>query len=375
MPARRIPKYREQKSRGLAVVRIDGKDHYLGPYDSPESHEKYDSLIADWLKRQKVNLGHVVNITVCELILAFVQEASTYYVKDGKQTREFGCIKEACAPVRSLYESTLADEFGPLCLQKVRDEMIGLNWSRKHINKQVSRIKRMFRYGVANQLVRPEIYQALVTVPDLKKGRTDAIDHEPVKPVTDEVIEATLPELSPMLRSMVRYHRLTGCRPSEVCLLQPGAIDRSGDIWIFNPETHKTEHLEKQRVVFIGPKAQEVLSPYLDRSDDQFCFDPRKAPGARRNSRERYTKDSYGRAVRRAVARVNKKRVQVDGESAVLIERWSPNRLRHSAATAIRKKFGIEGAQVILGHSSADVTQVYAERDMKLAAKIARELG
>ena len=53
MPARRIPKYREQKSRGLAVVRIDGKDHYLGPYDSSESHEKYDSLIADWLKRQK----------------------------------------------------------------------------------------------------------------------------------------------------------------------------------------------------------------------------------------------------------------------------------------------------------------------------------
>ena len=80
MPARRIPKYREQKARGLAVVRIDGKDHYLGPYDSPESHEKYELLISDWLKRQQTNLAKVKNITICELILAFVQDARTYYV-------------------------------------------------------------------------------------------------------------------------------------------------------------------------------------------------------------------------------------------------------------------------------------------------------
>ena len=36
--------------------------------------------------------------------------------------------------------------------------------------------------------------------------------------------------------------------------------------------------------------------------------------------------------------------------------RWSPNRLRHSAATAIRQRFGLEAAQVPLGHASADVT-------------------
>lgn len=43
--------------------------------------------------------------------------------------------------------------------------------------------------------------------------------------------------------------------------------------------------------------------------------------------------------------------------------RWSPNRLRHSRGTEIRKEFGLEAAQVFLGHSAADVTQVYAERD------------
>ena len=55
--------------------------------------------------------------------------------------------------------------------------------------------------------------------------------------------------------------------------------------------------------------------------------------------------------------------------------RWSPNRLRHSAATAIRQRFGLEAAQVTLGHASADVTQVYAERDSAKAAKVMRLIG
>ena len=55
--------------------------------------------------------------------------------------------------------------------------------------------------------------------------------------------------------------------------------------------------------------------------------------------------------------------------------RWSPNRLRHSAGTEIRKRYGLEAAQVILGHASADVTQVYAERDLQKAVEIMREVG
>ena len=48
-PSRRIPKYRHYKPKNLAVVRIGNRDHYLGQYDSPESHEKYHRLIAEWL--------------------------------------------------------------------------------------------------------------------------------------------------------------------------------------------------------------------------------------------------------------------------------------------------------------------------------------
>jgi site-specific recombinase XerC len=55
--------------------------------------------------------------------------------------------------------------------------------------------------------------------------------------------------------------------------------------------------------------------------------------------------------------------------------RWTPNQLRHSAATEIRRRFGLEAAQTVLGHSKADVTQVYAERDYALAANVARQIG
>jgi site-specific recombinase XerC len=54
---------------------------------------------------------------------------------------------------------------------------------------------------------------------------------------------------------------------------------------------------------------------------------------------------------------------------------WAPNRLRHAAGTEIRKRYGLEGSQVVLGHSHANVTQIYAERDLEKAASIMREVG
>jgi hypothetical protein len=47
----------------------------------------------------------------------------------------------------------------------------------------------------------------------------------------------------------------------------------------------------------------------------------------------------------------------------------------HAAATAVRREFGLEGAQVALGHAAADVTQIYAERDAELARRVAMAIG
>ena len=44
------------------------------------------------------------------------------------------------------------------------------------------------------------------------------------------------------------------------------------------------------------------------------------------------------------------------------VDHWALNQLRHSRATDICSKFGLEAIQVILGDSQADTTQIYAER-------------
>jgi len=54
---------------------------------------------------------------------------------------------------------------------------------------------------------------------------------------------------------------------------------------------------------------------------------------------------------------------------------WHPHQLRHNYATNVRREFGLEAAQVLLGHTKADVTQIYAERDMTRAATVAAKIG
>jgi integrase len=55
--------------------------------------------------------------------------------------------------------------------------------------------------------------------------------------------------------------------------------------------------------------------------------------------------------------------------------RWSPNRLRHTMGTEVRKRFGLEAAQVIFGHHAANVTEIYADRDAEKVPEIATEMG
>ena len=265
--------------------------------------------------------------------------------------------------------------------------MIEQGLSRGVINSRIGKIKRMFRWAVSEELAPASLVHALDTVAGLQKGRTEAREADPVQPVDDETVDATLLHLPATVADMVRLQRLTGSRPQDVCNLRPVDVDRSGDVWLYVPQHHKTEHHGKKRVVCIGPRAQEILLPYLLRSPDAFCFSPaeserkrkaqlranRKTPvqpsqadrskhAPKRKPGDQYTTNAYQYAIRRACERAG-------------IEPWSPNRLRHSAGTEIRKRYGLEAAQVILGHASADVTQVYAERDLQKAVEIMREVG
>jgi integrase len=216
---------------------------------------------------------------------------------------------------------------------------------------------------------------------------------------------STLPFLPSVVGDMVRFQRYTGCRPSEVCILRPSDLDRSDDVWRYQPAHHKSEHRGLNRVIAIGPQAQDILRPYLLRDQTAYCFSPQESerkrrvaqhetrttplrwgnrPGTnrtrhpRRTPRDHYTTDSYRRAIRRACDKANaqrRKAAAAFGEEPNLLPQWSPNQLRHALATEVRSRFGLEASQVVLGHATADVTQLYAQRDLTLAAQVMRSIG
>ena len=227
----RQPSYRLHKARNCAVVTINGKNRYLGPYDSPRSHEEYARLIARWKVDGGKDLGANVSapangeLTVNALILRYLDFATGYYVKHGQPTGEVNNICHAMAKLKELFGRTSAEEFGPPDLEIVQQAMIGPKLARTTINSRASRIKRMFRWASRKGLVPPATYHGLLAVEGLKRGRTAARETKRVPPVPDEIVMATLAHLNPYVRAMVQVHELAGLRSQDLCNMRTG--DRS----------------------------------------------------------------------------------------------------------------------------------------------------
>lgn len=243
----KVPSYCHHKASGRAVVRINGQDHYLGDFGSAESHAEYERMIAEWRSgrqhadRQSVATSMIgdPSLTIAEALLRYHEFARTYYSKNGLPTKEFVEMGLALRPVRQLFGTTLAREFGPLRLQALRQHMIDSVLSRGVINNRVHRIKRCFRWLVSEQLVPSTVSEGLRTVDGLKKGRSTARELPPVTPVDDIYVDAILSYVAPQVSAMIQLQRLTGMRPCEVVILRQCEIDMAHDIWIFEPDEHK----------------------------------------------------------------------------------------------------------------------------------------
>jgi integrase len=422
------PAYRRHAS-GQAFVTIrlaDGhrKDVLLGAYDSPESHAEYARVLQTLaLGRGRCLAGPASpaahDFTVNELCLAYWRHVETYYVKDGRPTSEQHAIRVPLRYVKQLYGHTPAKDFGPAALKQVRQKLVDhpitrrvkvkdpetgkVRWeekllrkglARRTINKLVARVKRMFGWAVAEELLPASVHNALLRVEGLRRGKGQGREKPRVKPVADALVEATLPHLPPVVRAMVEVQRLTGARPQDMVGMRPLDIDMSGSVWEYRPAQYKTEHRNKdddpdrERVVFIGPRAQEVIRRWLPLAVDACIFRPaqseevrnekrrqeRRSPitpsqaqrqrkaGRKRPPRDRYDTTSYRRAVRRACLKAG-------------IPVWHPNQLRHARGTEVRKRYGLEAAQAVLGHAELGVTQVYAEVDQEMARRVVAEIG
>jgi len=380
---------------------------YLGRAGSEASHECYRRTVAEWLatgRPGRRSEGSDVTLTVGALTDAYLAWARTYYVAaDGRPSPGLGPVEAAAKALVALYRSTPSATFGPVALRAVRQFMVEAGLCRNVINQRTACVRRIFRWGVSEELVSPSVVQALTAVDPLRAGRSGARETPAVEPVPDAHVEAVLPFLPPTLRAMVRLQRATGMRSDEVCRLRTVDVDRSGDVWVYRPPTHKTSYRGHVRAVYCGPQARTALEPML-RADDPraFVFSPARAVYERRQARRcgrqdaeqqiktdgrtpasesrddarpvadpsaRYDPRSYRRALNYAMD------AAVRAGAMTRDQRWFPHQLRHRHATAVRQCKGLEAARVLLGHRTLSQTLGYAEADRATAMAVARELA
>jgi len=419
------PHYRKHKASGQAIVTLSYHDVYLGPYGSPESHDRYRAAVNDWIARgRRPPLPADRPITVGEVLTRYLDFATEYY---GKAAKELGHIGQIVRRIQEAFGETPARDFGPLRLKAVRERFIIDKWCRKHCNASVQRVKRIFKWATENELLPASIYNALETVEGLRYGRTEARESDPVRPVPDEWIDATLPHVLPDVAAMIQIQRLTGMRSGEITTMKTGNIDVTGPVWCYRPQRHKTQCHGHTREIWIGPRAQELLRRWLRTNLTEYLFSPRharteqfaacpthrrqpvKRPHTKRRLNAAYTVSAYYAAIQtacdaadaeargfkapfgcphcertwpswhglqvhaRKVHGVAVPRPELPGER--IVPRWHPHQLRHGTATLIRKNFDLQAARAVLGQHSLAVTELYAEVDQNLARDVARQIG
>jgi len=376
---KRPPSYCRHKASGRAYVQFGGRKGrpiYLGEYGSTESRAEYARLIAEWTRTGAEPSAPPSptrssgGLTVAELLARYWRHVEEHY-----RSSEPCNIRQALRHVRRLYGRTAGDAFGPQELKTVRESMIAEGWCRKHVNAQVNRVRRFVYWCVEEALIPSSVAEGVRHVQPLKYGRTSARETEPVAPVPDQFVTAIREHTTAPVWAMVRLQLLTGMRPGEVCQMRACDIDMVGDVWTYRPAQHKTQHFGHTRVVHLHTNAQVVIRPFLTRPVNACLFSPADAvaehraerrrnrktpescgnrPGTNRKAKpkrvpgDRYTTQSYGASIGRACKRAG-------------VPHWSPNQLRHNAATLAREVDALEGSQALLGHASSRTTERYAE--------------
>jgi integrase len=361
----RVPKMRLHKASGQAIVTLAGRDVYLGRWSDREKHEHYRRAIAEWMAagcpRQPLRLASGSALTIEQLADAYEAELLA--------KAESPCVRErielSLRPLRSLYGAMPAAEFGPKKLKAVRAQWIRDGISRAVVNERSQRLRKLFRWAVAEELLPANIAHGLGAVDGLRRGEEGVKEGRRVLPVAWEHVEETLAHVSGEVAALALLQWWCGARGGELCAMRPRDIDRSGEVWLFAPEHHKTAHHGKKREIQFGPRAQEVLKPFLDRiplpDPEQPVFSPERAAhvraielgrtrqtrvqpsqSARKATRQlrhkaglrqrppgaAYDANTYARAIRRGVEAANKLRVAATICDAVTPKLVAAERLR-----------------------------------------------
>jgi integrase len=363
--------------------------------------------------------------TIGSLIKDYTAWSQTYYRRqDGKLTAQADTIAHALRFLTPWAKES-PDDFGPLKFKQVQQSMIDYRrekedgekaetgLARKTINTYTGVIKAMFKWGVSEERVSPTIMLGLSAVINLHKGRSAAKESQKITAIDLKYVDAIKPYCSPIIGDMMDLQALTGMRSTEICLMSAMEIDFSGPVWLYRPGCKNIAHFKTElqegafRAIPLGPRARKILTPYLMRLCPVLClqtemrrpatsylFSPKEAELIRRaelhahrvtpinagnrpgtNKRENpqhqpgehYDHNSYHRAITRAIKTAN--------DNGLKIPYFHPHQIRHTAATRVRRQFGLDAAKAVLGHSDINTTGIYAELDLQKAIEAAIKIG
>ena len=408
-----FPRPTIHKASGRARVRLCGREYWLGIAGTKEADDKYRALVASWVAsggttvdESVLSSGPVVvtvkpgaavtvesappapvALSIGGLLVRYLQA-----VKGNRTPEELrGCSRwwRARQVANALNSRTAVpvELLGPRMLREVRDELVALpmeatrggetvHRTRGVINRTIRECVSMLKWAVGEELVPVERYQALRCVTGLRAGdNTPARESVPRKGVPDSEVAAICEFLPPVLADVIWFSRHSRCRPGEafrLCMADlepspvPGALK-----WTL--AKHKTRHHGKLREIGVGPQSQEILSRWsggkaptelvftraeVERVRTSLTIRTRKA----RKTGERLSSEYLYRCVVRAC-------------EAAGVARWTPYQIRHAGLQETRKISGLEVAQAVGGHSSAKVTEIYAQASFEKAAEFAAKYG
>jgi integrase len=336
-----IPNRLYHRPSGQDRIVWKGRSIYLGRHGTTEADANYQRLI-----RNIVTIGEP-QIKASILTVRFLAERFMVHTKESfpADSKEPMAYRRAMDLMIEGLGDMPTDQVTPTKFTAMRDA-----WAKRSsvrtVNKHHNMVLAAFRWGVTVEIVPATAWHALQAVPRLKPKRSPARDPRVVGPVAWKDVEAIRGHVRPQVWAMILTQWHTGMRSGELLAMTPGQIVD----WVYRPVDHKNAWRGHVREIALGPKCREVLNEWIEgkgESDPVF-------PG--------YSSQSYGRAVSRAC-------------KAAGVTHWHPHQIRHAFATRVRETHGLDAAQAVLGHATARVTEIYAERSTGLARKVSNEIG
>lgn len=388
-PAKRPHELRLRNRQGKAVCSYQDVEYRFGKWDlkldapTPEAVSAFQRQVGLWTINPNASAVNKDSPTLFSMWNEWLRSPQAPrvadHILDMCVSQLFGSIAEPKSHRGTLIASfTSADLLAwqtQLC--ETRNDRNELRYGRATVAKLVALVRRCFDWGVTVGKVSADQYAGIERVKPPARGQVK----EPVRrqSVSFDVVEATVKRIDSAVADLLLCMWWTGARPGELCVIDVGMVRQGGvirsqlkadvsvdldqyGVWAVNlGDKHKTAHHGKERVIFFGPRAQEVIRPLLAKDRDRPLFETETG--------KPYTAPRVYTCTVKAAKRAGM------GE-------WFPYQIDHSFLSRVMVAFsteiagtGLMAARAARGHSLRGVTEIYTGGDWITAAKVAQRCG